>query len=77
MLELVDPRDPRSWKFNEFKLKEYDGVIKNSTWKVICRNGLPYDANSFKDRFVSAINDKGNNKKLRKTRLVAKNTETL
>lgn len=70
LTEVIEPRDPRAWKFNNAKLKELDGLIKNKTWKIVCRNEVPSNANILNGRFVLAIKDEGKNKEVWKARYV-------
>ena len=68
--EVIEPNDPRAWKFDEPIKKEIEGLIKRKTWKIVCRSEVPDDANILGGRFVLAIKDEGTNREIWKARFI-------
>ena len=68
--EVIEPYDPRASKFEEPIKKEIEGLVKNKTWKIVCGNEVPYDANVLNGRFVLAIKDANTDKERWKARFV-------
>ena len=70
LTEVIEPQDPRAWKFDEAKKKEIEGLIKRGTWKIVCRSEVPDDANILNGRFVLAIKDEGTDREIWKARFI-------
>jgi len=68
--EVIEPHDPRVWKFDEAKKKEIEGLLKRKTWKIVCREEVPDNANILRGRFILAIKDEGTDREIWKARFV-------
>ena len=52
--------------------EEIEGLIKRGTWKVVCREEIPENANILGSRWVLTIKDEGTNRERWKARFVVK-----
>lgn len=68
--EVIQPHDPRAWKFSDAINKEIRGLIERGTWRVVLREEFPDNKNTLKGRFVLAIKDEGTGKEIWKARFV-------
>lgn len=62
MTEIINQNISVSWKFDKAKVKELVGLIKNQSWKIVCRRGITTDASILKRSFVLAVKDEGTSK---------------
>ena len=51
--EVIEPNDPRAWKFDKPIQKEIEGLLKRKTWKIVVRSEVPEKANILNGRFVA------------------------
>lgn len=68
--EEIKPNDPRASLFNEAKVKEINGLIERGTWKIVCKDDVPTNANILGGRFVLTIKNTGTDQELYKARFV-------
>lgn len=64
LAQVIHPSDRRAWKLNYANAKELDHLIKNKTWKIVCREETSPNWNISNGRFVLAIKDEGTNKEI-------------
>lgn len=64
LTEVMELHYPRSWKFDEANKKEIERLLARKTWKIVCRNEVPDDANILTRIFALAIKNQGTNKEI-------------
>lgn len=68
LTKVIEPHDPRAWKFDGAKRREIKGLIRRGKWKVVCRDEVPYNDNILLGRFILAIKDEGSGRQVWRAR---------
>jgi hypothetical protein len=70
--EVLTPKDSRRFdpRFRHAKEKELEGLARRGTWRVVCTEDLPDNANIMGGRFVLSIKNKDTSDEIFKARFV-------